>query len=155
MIEILNQNKTCAFTGHRILYKNFDEKKVEKKILSVVKEGYKVFLCGMALGFDLTCAKIIIKLKEKFDVKLVACIPCVNQDKGYNLKQKEEYAEILSKADEKIVLEQNYTPTCMQKRNKFMVDNSSLVIAYLCQERGGTVNTVNYAIKQNKQVIYV
>ena len=37
----------------------------------------------------------------------------------------------------------------------FMVDNASVLVAYLRQNKGGTAFTVNYAKSKNIDVIYV
>ena len=62
---------------------------------------------------------------------------------------------MLSVADQKIVISEEYTAWCMQKRNQFMVDNSFAVLCNLKRNTGGTYNTVNYAKKQNVFVINV
>ena len=41
----------------------------------------------------------------------------------------------------------------MIKRNKFMVDNSNYLVYYLKENKGGTKQTVEYAKKQNLQLI--
>ena len=82
-------------------------------------------------------------------------MPCPEQPSKFNQRQKEEYFRLLSIADEKKVLSEEYTPYCMQKRNEFMVDNSFAVLCYLNRNSGGTFNTVNYAKKKNVFVINV
>ena len=61
--------------------------------------------------------------------------------------------EILGQADEVRVLSSEYTQTCMLDRNRYMVDNSSILIHYLRSNRGGTKYTVNYAITKNVQLV--
>ena len=48
-----------------------------------------------------------------------------------------------------------YTPICMNERNKFMVDNCSLLLSYLRRDFGGTFHTVEYAKKQSIQILNV
>ena len=43
----------------------------------------------------------------------------------------------------------------MQKRNKYMVDNSQIVIAVWNGKPSGTANTVKYAREQGKTVIVI
>ena len=60
---------------------------------------------------------------------------------------------MLSVADEVIYVSREYTPYCMIKRNMYMVDNSSVLVAYKRRESGGSANTVNYALKNGVKVI--
>ena len=62
---------------------------------------------------------------------------------------------MIESADDKIVLSQEYTPTCMQERNQYMVDNSGVVLAYLRRKSGGTFNTVKYAKQQSVPIIKI
>lgn len=41
----------------------------------------------------------------------------------------------------------------MHKRNRYLVDNSSVCVCYLTEDTGGTAYTVNYAIKSGLKVI--
>ena len=150
-----NINRTCAFTGHRVLEKGFDNKNLINAVLKAINDGYNEFLSGMALGFDTECCRVINNLKKKYKIKLIACVPCKDQDAGFNLKQREEYKNLLNSADEVVILSEKYYEGCMQKRNKFMVDNSSLIIAHVKKDFGGTASTIKYSLKENKQIIYV
>ena len=153
-MEIIRK-KTICVSGHRCLGKDLDKKRVEGFLIKLIEKGFNTFLIGMALGFDTLCFQILERLKEKNDIKIIACVPCPEQPSKFNQKQKEEYFRLLSVADEKVVLNEEYTPYCMQKRNEFMVDNSFAVLCYLNRNSGGTFNTVSYAKKKNVFVINV
>lgn len=148
-------NTTCSFTGHRILKKDFNDDMLITIVEKVIKSGYKTFLVGMARGFDLKCASVLIKLKEKYQIDLIACIPCKEQNKFFKNLENQEYENILNYCDKKVYISEKYSKECMFIRNRYMVDNSSLLIAYYHYQRGGTHSTVTYAIKQNKEIIYV
>ncbi|MEE1047571.1 MAG: hypothetical protein U0M60_09120 [Clostridia bacterium] len=49
--------------------------------------------------------------------------------------------------DEVYYFSEEYTPECMHKRNRFMVDNSTHCIFYMTHMRGGTAYTVRYALE--------
>jgi len=148
--------KSCAFTGHRKLLEDFDKKLLKKKIIEMI-ELYKVgvFYCGMAMGFDLVAGEIVSGLKKKYDVKLIACVPCPEQEKFFNEKDKKLYKKIAKKCDEIKLISDHYFSGCMQVRNKFMVDRSDFVIAYVRESEGGTRFTVDYAVKNKKTVVMV
>ena len=63
------------------------------------------------------------------------------------------YEEIKSQADKVVYTSHDYFRGCMFKRNRHLVNGSSVCIAYLTQEKGGTAYTVNYARQNNVQVI--
>ena len=147
--------KTCSFTGHRILEKSFNVNKLEEVINSVLITGYNTFLIGMAKGFDSKCFEILLRKKQEKDIKIIACVPCKEQDKYFTKIEKEKYKKYLEKADEIVYISEEYINGCMQQRNRYMVDNSSLLIAYLKYPKGGTFYTVNYAIKKQKEIIYI
>ena len=149
----------CAFTGHRNLPEDFDEKSIEKAVENCIKKGVEVFYNGVAKGFDLVSAKVVLSLKKKYpNIKLIACIPCYNQEKSYNEEEKKEYIEVLAKADEKIYIsDREYFRGCMQKRDRFLVDKADILIAYLKKESGGTAFTVNYCKKKYpfKEILFL
>ncbi len=147
--------KSVCITGHRIVKKDLTKESVEKYLKDLIEHNFNTFYVGMALGFDMLCFKILEKIRLEKDIKIVACIPCLSQPDKFSDLQKEEYFRMIESADEKVVLSQKYTPTCMQKRNEYMVDNSSVVLAYLRRNLSGTANTVNYAKKNNIPVIII
>ena len=149
-IEEIPPIKTCAFTGHRVLDRDFSEKKLKKAIKFLLDNEVYTFYNGMALGFDMLAAEILLSFKKNYpQIKLIACIPCPDQDKYYSLTDKKRYSEILKKADEKIILCDRYTSYCMHKRNRYMCDNAGYLIAYCNKDTGGTAYTVEYFKKTN------
>ena len=143
----------CAFTGHRILDSRFDVNLLDRVILNLIKSGTRNFYCGMATGFDMQAAEIVLEYKKSYNIRLCACIPCEEQSKYFSEKDKRRYENILSACDEKIVLSSEYADGCMQERDRFLVDNADVIVSYLRKKYGGTYYTVNYAIKQNKKII--
>ena len=150
---IIEREKAVAFTGHRDLQRDFNKKELEFIIEEYILNGKDTFLIGMAVGFDTVCFKVVEGLKKRYkNIKIIACVPCENQQKNFTYSQKLEYARMIKNADQVIMVSKEYTPYCMQKRNMYMVDNCSVLIAYLRRNSGGTANTVNYAKKQGKTI---
>ena len=152
---IIDKAKSCAFTGHRNLGRDFNKTELERVIKGLIKGGFTTFLVGMAVGFDTECFKILENLRKTENIRIIACIPCLNQDYKFTLKQKEEYKNMLNSADEKIYVSEEYSKNCMFKRNMFMVDSASVLVAYLNTDRGGTFQTVNYAKRKNVNIIMI
>ena len=152
---IIDKAKTCAFTGHRNLGRDFNKTELERVIKGLIKGGFTTFLVGMAVGFDTECFKILENLRKTENIRIIACIPCETQDYKFTLKQKEEYKNMLNSADEKIYVSKEYTKNCTFKRNMFMVDSASVLVAHLTEDRGGTFQTVNYAKRKNVNIIMI
>ena len=152
---IIDKIRTCAFTGHRKLSDDFNKKELERVVKDLIGNGFNTFLVGMAVGFDTVCFKLLEEYRKKTDIRIIACIPCEEQDKKFSSEQKTEYRKMLENADEKIYVSKEYTKNCMFKRNMFMVDNSSVLIAYLNTDKGGTFQTVNYAKRNGVKVIVI
>lgn len=159
--------KTCMFTGHRpknlpfgsdendircIGLKNLLNEKIREKI----GEGYGVFYTGMAMGTDIFAAECVLELKKEFPfIELRAAVPCEDQAKFWSKEQISRYNRILNLCDKVEVLQKNYTPGCMDRRNKYMVDRSDCVIAVWNGEKSGTGSTVGYARKSNKEIVFI
>ena len=107
----------------------------------------------MAVGFDMESAKAVLEIKEKYGLALVACLPCAEQSANFSEKNKKLYNEILSRCDETVVLEPCYVAGCMYKRDRYLVENSDVLVCFLRRNSGGTYYTVNYARKMNKKII--
>ena len=154
MLNYFDIKTTCCFTGHRVLKNDYDLYRLEEVLNEVISKGYVTFLVGMAKGFDMKCFETLLSLNNK-NIEIIACVPCKNQDQGYSKEDKIRYQNLLKKASKVIYLGEEYVNGCMQIRNRFMVDNSSLLIAYMYAERGGTLYTVNYAKKKEKDIIFI
>ncbi len=148
--------QSCAFTGHRNVPENFDLQFFNKVVESFIKEGITVFYSGMATGFDLIAAEQVIELRKKYGhVKLVACVPCLGQQKYYSESEKRKYEKILPLCDEVKILSDHYYNGCMLVRDRYMVDNCGTVIALLEKNDGGTAYTVRYALEKGRKVNFI
>jgi uncharacterized phage-like protein YoqJ len=149
--------KTACFTGHRHLLQEKQDSLsllIDQAISEAYKDNYRRFLCGGALGFDtLAATRIILFRKEHPDIKLTLVVPCENQSLHWCKEDQSVYRHIREQADEVIILSPLYYQGCMQTRNRYMVDHSSLCICYLFSFRGGTAYTVRYAAYCNIDII--
>ena len=153
------RNITCCFTGHRIISDKIAEElkaEVYNTCEQLIARGITRFVCGGAIGFDILSSMCVLALKKKYNnIKLVLIIPCSDQDLKWNKQQKMIYRYVLENADEVRILHERYIPGCMQERNKLMVNESSVCIAHLERSFGGTKSTVDYALDNDLEVIYI
>lgn len=110
--------------------------------------GATTLITGMALGFDQLAAEVALDR----GMRVVAAVPCENQDAKWIASSKREYKNLLDKVDDCVLVSdgtfmenRDRGNDCMQERNKWMVDHADSVIACWDGSRGGTGNCVNYA----------
>lgn len=143
------KERTACFTGHRtipFLQRRKIEKRTEEAMIEAIEQGYRFFGAGGALGFDTLAAQTVLRLKKTYpQIKLILVLPCLSQTRGWKSEDIAEYERIKAAADKVVYTSQEYTRDCMFKRNRHLVDNSSLCIAYLTENTGGTAYTVDYA----------
>lgn len=147
---------TVAFTGHRIISEPVDIENLTSTIKELIDGGADAFLCGMAMGFDLIAAEAVLTIKrETSEIKLIACVPCPDQKNSFTKSEKAKYERIIAQCDEVRLICDHYYDGCMLARNRYMVDNSSTVIAYKRSNIGGTVYTLKYANEKGKKIIFI
>ena len=139
----------CCFTGHRPekLHKSEEQIKndLEVAILQAVDDGFVTFISGMARGVDIWAAEIVLRLRESNPaIHLVAASPYRGFESRWSADWQERYYSILQQANLVRFICPGYSHDCFQRRNEWMVDRSSRVIAVYNGEPGGTRNTIEY-----------
>ena len=108
----------------------------------------------MALGCDMYFAEAVLALRaERGGVTLEAAVPCLDQDRFWPERAQARYRRLLSMCDTRTVLEHSYSPGCMERRNRYMVDRSSVLVAVYNGGSGGTLNTIRYARSRGLTVL--
>ncbi len=151
------KEKICAFTGHRSLGEDFSFLKLKEAVEKALKKGYRIFLNGMAMGFDLMAAETVLTYLDEYpDIRLIACLPCEEQNKYYSKEDKIRYDNVLLLA-EKRLLSKYYHKGCMLARNDYMVERADMLIAYCNKETGGTAYTVKQFSKRHpkSKIVYL
>ncbi len=153
------KNKSVCFTGHRDIDPAsvpFIRAKLREILIKCIEDGYCDFYNGGARGFDLLSAEEVLKLKEAYPhISLFIVAPCRGQTRGWRKEDAVLYEKITASADGVNYLSPFYFDGCMQIRNRYMVDNSELLIAYLVRNYGGSAGTVTYAEKNGVTVINI
>lgn len=165
MEELIDRMVSCAFTGHRptALPWGTDENdprclelkdRLDEALGRVYVLGYRHFICGMAQGADLYFCEAVIKLRERHpDVTLEAAVPFPGQSQRWSRPERERYERLLGQCDMETLIQQEYSPSCMQRRNRYMVDHASRLIAVFngSPSGSGTLGTLHYALKNGVQ----
>lgn len=150
----------CCFTGHRPNKLDYSEGEIkpllEIAIDNAISDGYVTFITGMAEGVDIWAAEIVLeKKKHNTALHLICAIPHPGFENKRSEYEKGRYIHILQGADYTTTTSDRYFRACYQRRNEFMVEHSSLVIAVWNGLPSGTKNTVDYAKHNGVSVINV
>ncbi len=153
------KNKTVCFSGHRKIYKAEQPQiltKLKIEIRKLVANGYCYFGTGGALGFDTLAAQAVLELKSDHpQIKLILVLPCPSQATRWPEKDVITYENIKNLADKITYTSDSYYSDCMLKRNRHLVNHSSVCVCYLTKASGGTFYTVNYAQEKGLKIINI
>ena len=148
--------KICCFTGHRTVAPEIARALcilLDRHLEELAGAGFTEFRAGGARGFDTLAALRVLALRERHpECRLSLILPCRDQAKLWKFGERALYEEIASKADSVRFLQEHYTPDCMYARNRALVDGSDLCLAYLTENRGGTLYTCSYALRRGVEL---
>ena len=140
-----------TFFGHREVW---NIRELEAKLIPILKNvmdthTYIEFYIGRNGEFDEFVASIIKRLKKEREMSyniLILVLPYTVKDMEYYEKYYDEMIipESIGKAHYK---------NAISLRNRWMVDQTDLVIVNVERQSGGAYTAMRYAEKQNKQVI--
>ena len=163
----MNREATCCFTGHRPdkLPWGEDEsdprclelkEKIRAELNKAYEDGFRHFITGMARGSDLYFCEAVIQLRaEKRGVTLEAAIPCEEQAAHWPEHDRNRYFRLVAACDFETMVQRHYSAGCMQRRNRYMVDQSGRIIAAYDGMLGGTMYTLTYAMRQKLDVVII
>lgn len=157
----IDRRKTCCFTGHRPKgipgggapgspAREVLKKYVEQYVILQMGAGKDTFMTGMASGFDLLAASVLIESKNLIiKPRIICAVPFNGQiNKLENDWEKQLYCDIMNASFTAVCLSHDYKKDCYKVRNQFMVDCSSAIIAYVSNPnvtRSGSAQTLRMA----------
>jgi uncharacterized phage-like protein YoqJ len=113
-------------------------------------EGELTLLSGGALGID----QFWIQVGLYLDLPVVAALPFEGYDAKWPAASRQEYEKLLDRCQEvRYVCEPGYSPTKLQTRNEWLVDNCDTLVAYWTGQPGGTSNCIDYAGSQGRRTV--
>lgn len=157
----MDKGTSCCFTGHRPDKLPWGGREADPRcqalkarVARAVEEawaaGFTHFICGMARGCDLYFAEAVLALRQRRpDISLECARPCETQADSWPAPERERYQNILDRCNYETLVQHHYDRFCMARRNRYMVDRSSRLIAvYNGVPKGGTAQTLAYAMKR-------
>ena len=163
----MERETTCCFTGHRPNKLPWREDEndprclalkaaIRREVEKAYDRGYRHFICGMAQGCDFYFCEAAQALRDsRPGVTVEAAVPCETQAKRWKEKDRQRYEQLIGLCDFETMVQRQYDRNCMLRRNRYMVDRSSLVIAAFDGSMGGTMYTVTYAMRHDAQVVII
>lgn len=159
----------CAFTGYRPEKFPFGDNEAEPRceqlkqklfceILRMTREGVSVFMSGMARGVDLWAAEAVLQIqnvKPSQKIELWAIVPYDRQPLAWSAKERARYQRILERAAHVEYISHDYYNGCLQKRNRYMVDHATHLLAVYDGQPGGTASTIRYARKKGLEITII
>ena len=159
----------CALIGCRsqnLPYRNDErdsrceqlKQKLFCEILRMTREGVNVFMSGMARGVDLWAAEAVLQIqnvKPSQKIELWAIVPYDRQPLAWSAKECARYRRILEQAAHVEYISHDYYNACLQKRNRFMVDHATHLLAVYDGQPGGTASTIRYARKKGLEITII
>ncbi len=154
--------RSVCFTGHRELpaprspaYRQLVGG-TEAAIRRAYGRGARKFYCGGAEGFDLLAGRLVLLEQARHpDMQLILLLPYTGFGERFVARDRAELQRQKKAAQEMVFLSAHYFPGCMAIRNRQLVEEADLCIAYLNRAPSGTAQTVGFAREKGIEVIYV
>ncbi len=145
----------AAFTGHRT-YRREADASLRAAIRTLYAEGVRTFLSGMAIGFDLAAAEVVLACRPACPgLRLAAVVPFRGQADRFPPAEQARFEAVLAAADERIILSERYHTGVYAVRNDYLVDHASVLISWYDGRPGGTRYTVERARHKGLRLIHL
>ena len=146
---------TCTFAGHREVYQASIMNRLDETISQIIEtnEDSFCFLVGGIGDFDNLCSSAVRKAKRKYKdkhISLELVLPYFSQELNINKEYYEQsYDSVLIPSE----LAGVHYKSAITKRNRWLIDNSEYLIAFVHRDYGGAYTTLRYAQKRKRKII--
>lgn len=146
---------TVAFFGHRYIDCIFKvEELIEEHIHQLLsKYEYVDFLIGRNGDFDQCVSSSILRVRKKYredNSSLTLVLPYPTAEYFNN---KEYFHDYYTNVEISYAASKAHPKSAIQIRNREMVSRADLIICYVEENHGGAWQTIEYALKNSKEVI--
>lgn len=146
---------TVSFFGHRYIDNYFTvEKKLEELIRGLLEsKNYVEFLVGRDGEFDQIVASTVKVVKRSIGDDNSALVWVMAYPKAEYSNNEESFDDYYDEIEICEASSHCHFKSAIQVRNRNMVDRSDLVVCFVERDSVGAYSTLQYARKQEKQVI--
>lgn len=147
-----NSGMIITFCGHRNVFLSPEEEQTLQKILLDILSSSPdaVFYLGGYGRFDEICDHALKTLQKDYPLLKRIFVTPYLEPSYCRQREAEGYDDILYPFVEKVP-----PRLAILKRNQWMIDRSDVVVAYVTHPFGGANETLAYAKKRKKRIIFV
>lgn len=144
----------CTFARHREVYQANISEALDQALAEIIENDNSIrFLVGGMGEFDKMCASAVRRAKRKYpntEISLELVLPYLTNDINENKSFYEmSYDNIIVPFE----LAGVHYKSVITKRNRWLVDNSDWLIAFVYRDFGGAYTTLRYAEKKGLQIV--
>ncbi len=145
--------KTVAFSGHRT-YRGESTDSLNRVLRELYARGFRYFMTGMAVGFDLEAAETVLAMREEYpDIRLIAVVPFEGQQRRFPAMGRIRFGRVLSSADEVLTLAPEFYTGCYAARNNYLTEHAAVLVSWYDSSSGGTAYTIRQAELRGIEII--
>ena len=143
------KEKICSFCGHRDADSGL-RTQIKVAITDIIEnKGVTTFYSGGMGNFDNLCESVVRELKQTYYLKLYLIAPYMTQKINRDGKYYKELYDDIIIPD----LGEVHYKRAITERNRWMVEQSDIILCYIYRSSGGAYKTVQYAKKHGKHII--
>lgn len=144
----------CTFAGHRTILIPDITQRIDAALGDLLKtDDQFIFLSGGMGDFDLHCESAVRRIKRK-NPDLSICLNLILPYMTNRINKEKDYYEL--KYDDiifPIELAQLHYKAAIRKRNQWMAEQASFLLAYVNSDHGGAYDMLQHAIKLGKNTL--
>lgn len=146
------RSQTVAFSGHRT-YDGCCDEALRCAVRQHYAQGYRLFLTGMAAGFDLAAGEAVLNLRNDLpEIALGCVVPFAGHGATLPAADRERYEWLMREAALRTTLAVRYTADAYMRRNDYLVTHAEALIAYFDGHAGGTAYTITHAAREGLNI---
>ena len=144
--------KACCGFGHRNIFENIGDR-LDSAVETAIQQGCEIFYTGAMGEFDSLCSSAVRKAKKSHPhIKLICVKPYftndINTDSDYYNAM---YDDVIIPPE---LIGVHYK-AAIKARNRWVIDNSDVILIYTVRNYGGACEAKRYAQHENKAIIII
>ena len=144
-------SKALAFTGQHMEWLSSDGNQLSApciqlkallldEIMQRAAQGYDTYYCNAERGAGIIFGDMVLWVKAT----------------TWSDEWRDRYFKLVDRADDMVLISHPYTNDCYQKSDRYMVDNTTALLAvYDGRQSGDSAYTVEYAQRKGREVVLI